>query len=74
MKRPLYFKATRINGIAYVELFKYDHAIAVISTYEAPNKSEWNDLFDKAVSEANVLNDLINASYRKETPTKEKAT
>jgi len=53
MKRPLYFKATRINGIAYVELFKYDHAIAVISTYEAPNKSEWNDLGNYPLTTSN---------------------
>lgn len=55
----LQFKACRINGDAFVELFEGSKAIALVRHEKNNKKDEWPAMYERACLEADRLNALM---------------
>lgn len=58
-REGLHFKACRINGEAYVELFEGKSCLALIKTYKAKRKELWPAIYEDACEEAERLNEQL---------------
>lgn len=62
----LRFRACRINGTAFVELFEGNAILALVWKQEEPNKERWDQLYEVACAEAERLNLALKNKETKE--------